>query len=499
MRGLIADFIRLAWALPYWNLRKTWFRLRRGRARCPCQNPSDSGRALETACDASHAWPNPRRFRHVCPLLVETPAGLRCSVNTADVRPFWGRAAAYYGLSLSALYLAGVVLVFGFLRTIGYPVNLFHTLWPPSWHHLREARGSFFLNKAYRAYAEGRPSEGQLYLANAHEFDPRNYTAAFLLARNTQLTQPGFSNALFARLLADYPEQRDATAQEWFRQLLPRGDFRTIERLASEQITRDVPHASVWMRGLIFATRLTKSDAPLRALLASDLPAARIWHPLLGAELLLRAARPGEIPAVFNTPWAGMPAYSIFYQVESLIRLGEGLRALDLLAQYGRRLDDEARVTLMLDAYARLGATRLLQAQVDALLTPPLNLPTAKIVAAHLVRHPDPAILAQLHAKFLAAAFPINNDTAGIYLSLYCAAGTARDWPRAGEIASLLRRNTGGRFAMLSTLESFFRGDTTITRIATILPTVPLPLEVNYALLERYPGAMHRTLNVKKP
>jgi hypothetical protein len=38
------------------------------------------------------------------------------------------------------------------------------------------------------------------------------------------------------------------------------------------------------------------------------------------------------------------------------------------------------------------------------------------------------------------------------------------------------------------TLESFFRGRTTSDRITSILPMLPLPIEVNYALLERYPG-----------
>ena len=76
MTGWIADFFRLAWGLLYWNYRKSWFRLRRGRARCPCQSPSDSGRALETVCEASLSWHKHANFRRVCPLLVDTP-GLR--------------------------------------------------------------------------------------------------------------------------------------------------------------------------------------------------------------------------------------------------------------------------------------------------------------------------------------------------------------------------------------------------------------------------------------
>jgi hypothetical protein len=40
----------------------------------------------------------------------------------------------------------------------------------------------------------------------------------------------------------------------------------------------------------------------------------------------------------------------------------------------------------------------------------------------------------------------------------------------------------------LGFVESFFRGQTTQTRAAALLPALPLPLEVEYALLARYPG-----------
>ena len=85
MIGWLGDFLRFWWGLLYWNTRKGLFRLNRDQASCPCQNPSDSGRARETGCDAAHYWHQPARFRRVCPLLVETPDGLRCSVDTRDV------------------------------------------------------------------------------------------------------------------------------------------------------------------------------------------------------------------------------------------------------------------------------------------------------------------------------------------------------------------------------------------------------------------------------
>jgi hypothetical protein len=231
--GWLADFLRLVWGLPYWNSRKAWFRRSRGRTRCPCQNPSDSGRAFETGCEACIAWSKPARFRRVCPLLVETPQGLRCSVDAADVAPFWSRMLGLYGGMLLAGYLTSAITVFTVLRTIGYPVSVVHVTWPGLWHRVPQARGWFFAQKSQRAFAEGRPAEGLLYLSNAHQFDPGNYEITLELARTYQSGPVRESDLLFENLLRDHPAQRDATAQEWFRALLARGDLRKSPRSPS--------------------------------------------------------------------------------------------------------------------------------------------------------------------------------------------------------------------------------------------------------------------------
>ena len=213
MLGWLADLFRLAWGLLYWNTRKAWFQWRRGRARCPCQNPSDSGRAFETGCEACVHWHQPARFRRVCPLLVETPDGLRCAANTADVRPFWGHAARYYGGTLLALYLAGAIAVFAFLRIIGYPSSIVHVTWPGLWYRVPQARGWFFFDRSNRAFAEGKTAEGLLYLSNAYEFDPGNYTIGLTLARALQPGQPAVSNRLYDQLLHQHPALHAATAE----------------------------------------------------------------------------------------------------------------------------------------------------------------------------------------------------------------------------------------------------------------------------------------------
>ena len=154
--------MRFWWGLFYWNARKSFFRWGGNRARCPCQNPSDSGRALETACDAAQDWSAPARFRRVCPLLVDTPAGFRCSVDTRDVRPFWGRAAACCLGAAVGCGLAGALAVFAVLRLVGYPISPLAVIWPARWQELRLARSEYFVAKARRALDAQRVGEAIL-------------------------------------------------------------------------------------------------------------------------------------------------------------------------------------------------------------------------------------------------------------------------------------------------------------------------------------------------
>jgi hypothetical protein len=183
-----------------------------------------------------------------------------------------------------------------------------------------------------------------------------------------------------------------------------------------------------------------------------------------------------------------VPPYGLYYQVSQLTALGDVFSALDLLAQRGAVLDDETRVTLQLTAYAHQGARRPLQQLVDRLLGPKLNLPVIKILSAQLIRYPDPEILAQLHARFRAEKMPFNTDTAGAYFSLLCTAGVNADWPLFSELRATITDKAGVSAGFLASVEDFFRGRSSATRITALVPGLPLPLEVNYALITRYPG-----------
>ncbi len=474
----------------YWNTRKSLFRMRRGRVAPPCQSPSDSGRAYETRCDACLQWAKQERFRRVCPLLVETSEGLRCSVDSPAVRPFWGIAFRWYGGSALAIYAVAVLTVFGFLRTIGYPVSILQVGLPPLWHEIGAARGWFFLKRSQEAFAAGRTNEGLLFLSNSYDFDPGNYSAGLALAKAFQLSQVARSDEIFAKLYADHEAERPGTAQQWFRALLARGDFDRVVSLATDEIERDPGQANAWMRAAIFASRQARTETALRALLAKPTQALRIWRPVLETELLFHANRIEEVRAAVARPWpASLPPYSFLYQAEMLVLLGNPDDALDLLVQHRIRLDDEAYFTLRLRCLAAAGATRSLRSEFKAiLLDPPLNQARLKMMCAQLIRYPDPELFAQLQRKLEDTPMPLTDETAGGWFSLLCTAGALGDLDRLNTLMLRLRNAAQTPFTALQMVEAFFRGQMSDPRATTFLPFLPVPLEVGYALIERYPG-----------
>lgn len=493
MLGWTADLFRLYWGLLYWNIRKSWFRARRGRSPCPCQSPSDSGRAFETGCEACIPWAKPARFRRVCPLLVETKEGLRCSVDTADVRPFWKRATAVYGGTLGSIYLAGALVVFGLLRGVGYPVSVLDVALPPRWHRLNHARAWYFFEQSRRAFATGQNAEGLLFLANAYDFDPTNYQIGITLAKNYQVGQPGQSDRVFARLMQEHPDYAAATAWDWYRALLPRGAFDRVAVLARDQVVADPAHGHAWIRALLFATKQLHNDAALRELRANPAPAAAAWHPLIEVELLMRAGRTREARQLLDRPWpANAPSFTVVYRITALITLGDTLAALDLNERSRRVVpgfDDEAWLTLRLDALATGGVKNDLRNNLDALLGQRLNLPIIKILCAQLIRHPDAETFARLADKIEREKLPLDSDSAGIWFSLLCTAGVVGDQTRLHQITDRLKGATQTPFVALVLVERFFRGESAERRITSILPILPLPIEVIYALIEHYPVA----------
>ena len=488
----MADFFRLAGGLLYWNTRKSIFRFRKGRSPCPCQSRSDSGKAFETICEASLTWNRAARFQRVCPLLIRTPKGLRCSVDTADVRPFWGRAFACYGAALGAIYLAIVVGVFVFLRGVGYPISIVHVAWPGLWYRVPQARGAWFLARSERALNAGRVNEGLLYLSNAYEFDPADYKIGLLLARTYAAGNPLLSDQLFERLLREHPAQRDVTAEIWLKALVARGNFEMMRNLAGSEVIVDAAHANAWMRVLLVACRQLNDDRPLKLLAANRTPAAARWHALLETELLLRQGRLAEAKASLSRPQpAGAPGFVVYYQVSELSALGEPIEAIDELQRHASDIDGESRVALTIEALARAGAERSLRREVERLLAGQPSIAAVDILCTELVRRPNQEIFDLLYAKTAEARLPVNAANLQAWFSLLCAAGVSGDQHRFHALAARLRGEPGAPVAVIGAIEGFFSsefsGESGARQASSFLPYLQLPLEMNYALLERYP------------
>ena len=485
--GWIGDAARLAWAFAALNLRKTAFRLGRGRGRCPCQNPSDSGRAHETGCDAVANWKDPTRFRRVCPLLEQRADGAwRCSANTADVRPFWGRAAGYGAGTAATAYLAATLAAFVFLRSVGYPVRYVSVAWPPAWHQVREARGRYFFAKAEQAFKANQSGPALMWLAQSYELDPANYSAGRILAQVWAAGGPDYSNRLYRRLMRDHPNERSATAMAWFAALLTHGDFATIETLAREQLAADPGHGTAWLNALLFANRRTRHTAILEQS-AADSRLPPYFRQICAWEALLRSARGEDTRRILTQPLTGAETqpYLVYYRID---RLAEAGFSGEALAQFNRNrglLPIRDQTVLMLETYQALGWQPFLHDQVDKLLASALGAPLVNLLCAHLIRHPDSIILAKVCSAVDRHPPPADGQDTAAYASLFCAAGAAGDSAQLAWAAAQLRRLAGSPYPALASVEAYFQGEFSRVPIERYLPILPvLPIEVDYALFD---------------
>ena len=482
MVGWTADCLRFAWGLIYWNVRKSQFRLGGARGPAPCQSPSDSGKALQTECDACKTWHRPQRFQRVCPLLVQTSRGLRCAADTAEVRPFWGRALRYAGVASGCAYLAATLGVYAYLKGIGYRVRPVDIVWPPHWSRIASAQSGFFLEQSHRAFDQGQTQAGLLALANAYEADPGNYAAAIETAMNNETGNPLAADKIFARTLATHPEHNAETAWAWFRCLLAREDYRQIRALASSELGLDTAHAGQWMRALVTSSRRLASPVALEAVQRNPRMAA--WQPLLSAEIAFEDGRLDAYRAQLRQPWPdSTPPYGVSYRLSHLIDEGQTFEALDDLERMGKRLDPTDRILIRLKGLAVVGTTLRREREIRTLFDGALSLPLVEVVAAHLIAYPDSQSLHAVYTTLSSKSPDITAASAPAWLALFCAAGVARDRPLLDAMGARLRASPLEPGRVIAGTRDFFLGETAERKIATLLPYLPLDIEVEYALL----------------
>lgn len=488
MTGWITDFFLFWWALLYWNVRKAWFRLRGPtRDTCPCQVDSDSGHALDSRCNAIVYWRNPKRFRKVCPLLTETKDGWRCGVDAERVRPFWGRAAAYAGAALLVLYLGATLAVFGLLRAANYEISYATVAWPPHWSELRGSQERLYATRAQQALAAGNYAEAILALQMVCEINPRNYAAAITLATLSQVAgQPFVAEHIYARLMHTVPENRAATAQFWVRSLLARADYAQIKPLATAMLSEDSGRREAWLHALLFAARHTRDQAALETILNSPADLPDWCLDLIRIELLLLRNRTDQaLPLLTRVQGRPGSPYLPYYQADRLMDLGRHEQAGALIDAYGARLPHEEAAFLRLRLFGARHWTSLMGPEYDNLLSFPMSARLAAQFCAWFIQSPDAQAFARYADRFLAQGPALGGDTLPLYHAYYLAAVVSGDPARAERMAATITGFTTADAKALRALAELVAGSGSRLQISQLLPLVPLPVEVIYAILDR--------------
>lgn len=490
--GWIADFFRFCWGLFYWNARKAWYRASPDRRSCPCQSPSDSGKAFETDCDASQSWAHRRQFRHLCPLLVETADGFRCSVDTRQVRPFWGRALLF-GLGGALLsYLLAALLVFGILQAIGYPIALGSVVWPGNWGDYRQAKARYFFEKGSRSIASGAFREGTIALSLSHQLDPRYYEAGLALARFSTLLNPQRCDALFAGLMQEHPEESRRTTEFWIRSALARGNFRVLQRIALANLEKGGDSSVPFLHAFLFASRmLGDTDSLVRF---AGNPVSKPWKRLLETELLLQTGKVVEATTELTKTWLPRTSYFGYYQTRCLFALGKTDDALIVAGVYQDLMPPSDRVAVQLAALALRGDTaRLRSVSLRLFLQSDSPATALDILSTHLITYPDAELTRTILQELRTRTIPPSDNAESAYLAFFCAVGVLGDRPLVGEVQALIKERLGASLLSLNAAGEYFTEKDSLLKLDAFLPVFSLSLNTLYALHERQAPPPHAT------
>lgn len=399
--GAVADGCRTAFALIYWNARKQAYVGRGRTGRCPCQNPSDDSVAGRVRCNAMLMWHSPARFSRVCPLLVKTQYGWCCSVAAKDVRPFWGRAFAWYGGGLAALGLAALLATLALLR-FGSGVNVapWDIAWPGRWARIREAQADQLYARAMAAMSAGRSREAMLALSSARERAPRHLPSGLLLAQVTMYQgSSSFADGMFEELLREHPEARTSIAVTYHDTLLSMDRMERLAEFALEMAWTDQPRAAVWVQSLLTALR---SGMDVEGFCTHHIEQLRRLAPhaqiLIEAERAIAARVPGQAVLRLREPFNGaLNPIFMREQVERLASLGAPQDAQVLLDYYGPLLGPaEHQLTqFALDSlnHDEWGA----RATLRRVLLLPLDARLVERLATRLAQYPHPERFREIH------------------------------------------------------------------------------------------------------
>ncbi len=409
-------------------------------------------------------------------------------MNAPEVRPFWGRAAAWYTGAAAACYLMVVLGGFVLLRLIGYPLSPLTLAWPPRWPELRVARSDYFAAKARRALEAHQINEAILSLDIAYRSDPRNFDAGFQLAQLLSLGQPEAADAIFARLMREHPGKRVAAAEAWYRMLLISGRLERAANLASTLFVENAGQRPAWLHALFFLTRHTGDEKALREIVAKHAATLEpIYVALINSELLIDEGRGLQLVRGLT---AELPAdagsYGPYYQVSSLIRLRQPAPALSMLNRYAKakRLSAADEFQLRLELFAAVDDEDLLRQRLDKGALNPREL---ELVSNHLIRHPNAAVLQALAQCLERHPVPPDPGAFAADTAYLAACGVAGDWEKLRAAEARLKLIPGVRLPRSDLVDSFFRQAGAPAQVTRLFPALPgLSLATIYALYDRY-------------
>ena len=254
-----------------------------------CQSGSDSGRALQTRCEACLRFDRARRYRFVCPALRVGGKDAFCSLDSREIRPAWGRVVVLFSIPPIALAAILILGSWGFLRFGSglKTLTLTDVAWPPRWTKIAEHRRARFQTLALDAIRSGDFTAATVALFSAAGSGRGSSGENIALARLAALGKfYSLSDELHARNIAEHPGRAAELALAWHDDLLLAGRPQQLARLALDQLHVPAAPREFWLRAFFESIRHPDVAAHL---LAADPPAA-FPHPGLEHSLRARAA-----------------------------------------------------------------------------------------------------------------------------------------------------------------------------------------------------------------
>lgn len=389
---MIGDFLRYWWESLYWNFRKSRYVWAGRRGPAPCQHPSDSGRGGVTACVACQPWQRAARFRRVCPLLVQREGEWRCSVDAAQVRPFWGRAVLTWLATLLGIWTVVTLVAFGIFRAVGFEEIRYADFWSPQFRaRYHAAQGAYYSAAAQRSFAEGDFPRGVLSLSIAYARSPRRWEDGLLLGQLLARTrQYQASNRTFQSLIDGFPERAEEFSTVWCDSLLLRGESELLVQLALQRLATGTPTPAPWWHVIVHAIRRETDAARATRLLqlvsASPVPRAR---EIAAVETALRSHSALPVDPNLASRSRARDASEALYRCETLIAAGRFEDAEMQRSLHAAMLGEFHAGLLGVTLAVHRGQDSLADLAFENLLLREMHPAKLDLLLAELLRHPS--------------------------------------------------------------------------------------------------------------